>query len=208
VPAQLLSQAEKIAAEVADNTVIGAPSDKNTEVGPLRNKPFWDKVQDFIKTGIEEGATLIAGGLGRPEGFDSGYYVKATVFSNVNNEMTIAQEEAFGPVLTIIPYKDEADAIRIANESKYGLSSYIASKNSSSAERVAKQLDVGMVHLNGGTIDLGLPFGGYKLSGMGRKLGKQGLSEYLEIKSIYRTKFGFMQKLGLAWYLLAPLILL
>ena len=110
-------------------------------------------------------------------------------------------------MLTIIPYQNEVDAIRIANESKYGLSSYIAGDNNS-AERVAKQLNVGMTHINGGTFDLGIPFGSYKLSGMGRKHGKQGLSEYLEAKSVYRTKFELIQKLGFAWYLLAPLALL
>ena len=165
-----------------------------------------DKVQNFIKTGIEEGATLIAGGLGRPKGLDSGYYARTTVFSSVDNNMTIAQEEVFSPVLTIIPYQNEVDAIRIANESKYGLSSYIAGDNNN-AERVAKQLNVGMAHINGGTLDLG-PFGSYKLSSMGRKLGKQGLSEYLEAKSVYRTKFGLIQKLGCAWYLFTPLVFL
>ena len=165
-----------------------------------------DKVQHFIKTGIEESATLIAGGLGRPKGLDSAYYARATFFSNVHNNMTIAQEEVFSPVLAIIPYQNEVDAIRIENESKYGLSSYIAGDNNN-AERVAKQLNVGMAHINGGTLDLG-PFGSYKLSSMGRKLGKQGLSEYLEAKSVYRTKFGLIQKLGCAWYLFTPLVFL
>ena len=206
MPAHLLSQANEVTAKVANNAVIGTSSNEKTAIGPLA-KPLWIKYKTSLKQVLRRAPRLLLEGLAVSKGLDSGYYARTTVFSSVDNNMTIAQEEVFSPVLTIIPYQNEVDAIRIANESKYGFSSYIAGDNNS-AERVAKQLNVGMTHINGGTFDLGIPFGSYKLSGMGRKHGKQGLSEYLEAKSVYRTKFELIQKLGFAWYLLAPLALL
>jgi aldehyde dehydrogenase (NAD+) len=145
----------------------------------------WKKVQDLIQKGIDEGATLVAGGIGRPAGLDKGWYVKPTVFAGVRNEMTIAREEIFGPVLSIIPYDDEDDAVRIANDTPYGLSGYVTSSDLERARRIAARLRTGMVHINGAPLDALAPFGGYKYSGNGREWGARGLDEFLEVKSIY-----------------------
>ena len=144
----------------------------------------YDRIQDLIGKGIDEGAQLVAGGLGKPEGFNVGYYVRPTVFANVNNDMTIAREEVFGPVLSILPYKDEDDAVAIANDTDYGLSGYVSSGDPERARRVASQLRTGQVHLNGAGVDFGAPFGGYKQSGNGREWGVHGLEEFLEVKAV------------------------
>jgi aldehyde dehydrogenase (NAD+) len=143
----------------------------------------FDKIQDLIQSGIDEGAELVIGGTGRPDGLETGYYVKPTVFSNVSNEMTISREEIFGPVLCILPYDDDDDAVRIANDTEYGLSGYVTGEPAH-AQSVARQLRTGMVHLNGAAGDFNAPFGGYKKSGNGREWGIEGFEEFLETKSI------------------------
>ena len=154
-------------------------------MGPVVSEVQWNKIQDLIQKGIDEGATLVAGGPGRPEGLDKGYYVQPTVFANVNNDMTIAREEIFGPVLSILPYEDEEEAIRIANDTPYGLSGYVSSTNLERARRVASRLETGMVHINNASLDALAPFGGYKQSGNGREWGPHGIEEFLAVKSVY-----------------------
>ncbi len=185
VPRDKIDEAAEIAKARAESTVVGDPKADGTQVGPLVSEQHWNKVQGLIQAGLDEGATLVTGGTGRPEGLSKGYYVKPTVFSNVNNEMTIAREEIFGPVLSIIPYDDDDDAIRIANETPYGLSGYVSSSNSERARRVASRLRTGMVHINGAPLDSMAPFGGFKQSGNGREWGPHGIDEYLEVKSVY-----------------------
>jgi aldehyde dehydrogenase (NAD+) len=185
VPKDRLEEAAAIAATVAESTIVGDPRDENTKIGPVVSQLQWDKIQGLIQKGIDEGATLIAGGPGRPDGLQKGYYVKPTVFSNVNNQMTIAREEIFGPVLSIIPYEDEDDAVRIANDTPYGLSGYVNSADLDRARAVAARLRTGMVHINNASLDAMAPFGGYKHSGNGREWGVHGLEEFLEVKSVY-----------------------
>ena len=185
VPKDRMEEAAAIAAAKAESTIAGDPQEKTTNIGPVISQLQWDKIQGLIQKGIDEGATLVAGGVGRPEGLETGYYVKPTVFSGVNNEMTIAQEEVFGPVLSIIPYEDEDDAVRIANDTPYGLSGYVTSANLDRARSVAARLRTGMVHINGASLDAMAPFGGYKHSGNGREWGEHGLEEFLEVKSVY-----------------------
>jgi len=185
VPKDRVDEAAALAASVAAATVVGDPRNETTEVGPLVSEQQWNKVQGLIQKGIDEGATLAAGGTGRPEGLDRGYFARPTVFANVSNDMTIAQEEIFGPVLSIIPYEDEDDAVRIANDTPYGLSGYVSSSNIDRARRVAARLRTGMVHINGAYLDSAAPFGGYKQSGNGREWGAHGMDEFLEVKSIY-----------------------
>jgi aldehyde dehydrogenase (NAD+) len=154
-------------------------------MGPVVSETQWNKIQGLIKKAIDEGATLVAGGPGRPQGLDKGYYVRPTVFSDVSNDMTIAREEVFGPVLAIIPYDNDDDAIRIANDTPYGLSGYVSSTNIEHARAVAAKLQTGMVHINNAALDAQAPFGGYKQSGNGREWGSHGISEFLEVKSVY-----------------------
>jgi aldehyde dehydrogenase (NAD+) len=184
VPKDRMDEAAAIAAAVANSTVVGDPRGEGVEVGPLVSELQWNKVQGLIQAGIDEGATLAAGGVGRPDGLDKGYYAKPTVFADVNNQMTIAREEIFGPVVSIIPYEDEEDAIRIANDTPYGLASYVSSTDMQHARKVASRLRAGMVHINNANLDAGAPFGGYKQSGNGREWGSHGLEEFLEVKSI------------------------
>jgi aldehyde dehydrogenase (NAD+) len=185
VPKDRVDEAAALAAAVAAATVVGDPRDENTEVGPLVSAQQWDKVQRLIQKGIDEGAKLAAGGTGRPDGLDKGYFVKPTVFANVSNDMSIAREEIFGPVLSIIPYEDEDDAVCIANDTPYGLSGYVSSSNLDRARKVAARMRTGMVHINGAYLDSSAPFGGYKQSGNGREWGAHGMDEFLEVKSIY-----------------------
>ena len=185
VPRAKMSEAAEIAKSRADSTVVGDPKADGTQLGPLVSEQQWHKVQTLIQAGLDEGATLIAGGTGRPEGLGKGYYVKPTVFSNVSNDMTIAREEIFGPVLSIIPYDDDDEAIRIANETPYGLSGYVSSSDIERARRVASRLRTGMVHINGAPLDSMAPFGGFKQSGNGREWGPHGIDEFLEVKSVY-----------------------
>ncbi len=185
VPKDKMDQAAAIASKVAAETVVGNPREKGTRVGPVVSELQWNKIQDLIQKGIDEGATLAAGGTGRPDGLEKGYYVKPTVFANVSNDMTIAREEIFGPVLSIIPYENEDEAIRIANDTPYGLSGYVSSSNLERARSVASRLRTGMVHINGADLNAMAPFGGYKQSGNGREWGAHGMDEYLEVKSVY-----------------------
>jgi aldehyde dehydrogenase (NAD+) len=185
VPRSKMADAITAAVQAANATTAGDPFTKGIHIGPLISKTQFEKVQRLISRGIEEGATLVAGGLGRPEGLTKGYFVKPTVFADVRNDMTIAREEIFGPVLCIIPYEDEDDAVRIANDSPYGLSSFVTSGNMVRAHRVAKRIRAGNVHINGARVDFGGCFGGYKQSGNGREWGEAGLEEFLELKAIF-----------------------
>jgi aldehyde dehydrogenase (NAD+) len=185
VPRGRMNEAASIAAEVANTIRVGDPRGEGIEVGPLVSGQQWQTVQDLIQKGIDEGATLAAGGTGRPEGLARGYYARPTVFSNVSNSMTIAREEIFGPVLSIMPYDDEDDAVEIANDTPYGLSGYVSSGSLECARGIAARLHTGMVHINGAHLDSMAPFGGYKQSGNGREWGTHGIDEFLEVKSIY-----------------------
>jgi aldehyde dehydrogenase (NAD+) len=185
VPQSKMAVAASIAKQAAEATKSGDPFTDGTSIGPLASKAQFEKVQRMISKGIEEGAQLIAGGLGRPEGMTKGYYVKPTVFANVQNDMAIAREEIFGPVLCIVAYEDEDDAVRIANDTPYGLSGYVASRDIEHARRVAKRIRSGNVHINGARLDLGGCFGGFKQSGNGREWGEAGLEEFLELKAIF-----------------------
>ena len=185
VPRAKMAEVIAAARQASETTKVGDPLAEDTGVGPLASKAQFDKVQRLINKGIEEGAKLIAGGPGRPEGISKGYFVKPTVFADVSNDMTIAREEIFGPVLCIIPYEDEDDAVRIANDTPYGLSGFVTSGNKERAVRVAKRLRSGNVHINGARIDFGGCFGGYKQSGNGREWGEAGLEEFLELKAIF-----------------------
>jgi aldehyde dehydrogenase (NAD+) len=184
VPLQRMAEATAIAKAVADKTKVGDPKNADTNLGPVVNRVQWDKIQALIKKGIDEGAKLAVGGLGLPDGLNKGYYVRPTVFSHVTNDMVIAREEIFGPVLSIIGYKDEDDAIRIANDTPYGLAGYVSSANSERARHVARRLRAGNINLNGAPNERGAPFGGYKHSGNGREWGRFGLEEYLEVKAV------------------------
>jgi aldehyde dehydrogenase (NAD+) len=184
VPRSKMPRAAAAAKQAAEATKAGDPFTKGTNIGPLASAGQFEKVQRLIHKGIDEGAELVAGGLGRPEGISKGYFVKPTVFSCVRNDMTIAREEIFGPVLSIIPYEDEDDAIRIANDTSYGLSGYVTSGRIEHARRVAKRIRTGNVHINGARLDFSGCFGGYKKSGNGREWGEAGLQEFLELKAI------------------------
>jgi aldehyde dehydrogenase (NAD+) len=185
IPRSKMAEAVAVAKRAAEATKVGDPFAKETQVGPLASKAQFDKVQQMIAQGIEEGATLMSGGLGRPECVKQGYFVKPTVFANVRNDMTIAREEIFGPVLVMIPYEDEAHAVRIANDSPYGLSGFVTSGDVERARRVAKRIRAGNVHINGARIDFGGCFGGYKQSGNGREWSEAGLQEFLELKAVF-----------------------
>ena len=185
VPRARMAEAASAARQTADSIRAGDPLLDMTGVGPLSSKAQFEKVQRMIREGMEEGAELIAGGPSRPEGLAKGYFVKPTVFTNVRNDMSIAREEIFGPVLCIIPYENEDDAIRMANDTPYGLSGYVNSGDPEHARRVAKRIRSGNVHVNGARVDFAGCFGGYKQSGNGREWGKAGLEEFLELKSIF-----------------------
>ncbi|MBQ1500599.1 MAG: aldehyde dehydrogenase family protein [Sphingomonas sp.] len=183
VPRGMQEQVAAAAAEVMKATHTGDPAEEGRHIGPLVNKTQWEKVQGLIARGMEEGAKLEAGGPGRPDGVETGYFVRPTLFSGVRNDMTIAREEIFGPVVTIIPYEDEEDAVRIANDTDYGLSAVVFG-DAAAVKRVAPRLRAGMVYVNGGQPDPNLPFGGYKQSGNGREHGKFGLAEFMEVKAM------------------------
>jgi aldehyde dehydrogenase (NAD+) len=182
VPRDKLEQAEEIAAKAAATFKIGDPFAADTRLGPLVSKAQQERVQGYIQKGIDEGAKLVMGGSDNPN--EKGYFIPPTIFSNVSTDMTIAQEEIFGPVLSIIPYDDEEDAIRIANDTVYGLAGGVWSADPERAKRVARRLRTGQVEVNGGNFNLMAPFGGYKQSGRGREYGKYGIEEFLEVKSM------------------------
>jgi len=184
VERSVYDQAVTIAAETAAATKVGSPADEGGHIGPLVSETQFNKVQGLIDTAIGEGARLVAGGPGRPEGFNRGYFVRPTVFADVTNDMTIAREEVFGPVLSIIAFDGEEEAIRIANDTPYGLAAYVQTGSPERAKRVARQLRSGMVLINGAGRASGSPFGGYKQSGNGREGGKWGLEDFLEVKAV------------------------
>ena len=184
IPRHLHDEVVALAKASAEGTVVGDPQTDGVKVGPLVSKVQYDRVQGYIQKGIEERATLVAGGLGSPAGLEKGYFVKPTIFANVRNDMAIAQEEIFGPVLVIIPYENEDNAIRIANDSQYGLSGFVASGDQERARAMAKRMRTGQVRLNGARHDFAAPFGGYKCSGNGREFGIFGIEEFLEAKSV------------------------
>jgi aldehyde dehydrogenase (NAD+) len=185
VPRSKMAEAVKAAQRAADATNVGDPFIEGTHLGPLVSKVQFEKVQCLICKGIEEGATLVSGGPGRPDGLVKGYFVKPTVFADVRNDMAIAREEIFGPVLCIIPYESEDDAVQIANDTPYGLSGFVTSGDTERARRVAKRIRAGNVHINSARIDFGGCFGGYKQSGNGREWGEAGLEEFLELKAVF-----------------------
>jgi aldehyde dehydrogenase (NAD+) len=184
VPEKLYGEAVQLAKRIAAEPVVGDPQSTRTTIGPVANKNQFEKIQRLLQRGIEEGAQVVVGGPGRPEGISRGYFVRPTIFANVNNNMTIAREEIFGPVLVMIPYRTEEEAVRIANDTVYGLSGYVYSGDLQHARRVARRLRTGMVHLNGASTDVNAPFGGYKQSGNGREWGRAGLEEFLEVKAM------------------------
>lgn len=177
-------EAVAIAARTAGELQVGDPQDPDTFMGPVAGRKQYETVLGYIQAGLEEGARLVAGGPERPERLERGYYVKPTVFADVNNGMRIAREEIFGPVLSIIPFEDEDEAVAIANDSEYGLSGYVSSKDVERVRRVARRMRTGMVHLNGASTDMNAPFGGYKKSGNGREWGCFGLEDFLEVKAV------------------------
>ncbi|MCC5985839.1 MAG: aldehyde dehydrogenase family protein [Rhodobacteraceae bacterium] len=177
-------RAVEIAAETAERTAVGPASESGRHIGPLVSAAQFDKVQDLIQKGIDEGARLVAGGLGRPEGFNRGYFVRPTVFADVSNDMTIAREEIFGPVLSIIPFEGEDEALRIANDTPYGLTNYVQSGDGARRNRMARRLRAGMVEMNGKSRGAGSPFGGMKQSGNGREGGVWGIEDFLEVKAV------------------------
>jgi len=184
VQRSIYDEALKVAIEVGEKVEVGNPSVEGRHIGPLVSDVHFNKVQGLIQKGIDEGARLVLGGTGKPTGFNQGYFVRPTIFADVDNDMTIAREEIFGPVLAIIPFEDEEEAIKIANDTPYGLSAYIQSENPERARRVAKRLRAGMVLINGAMRPGGSPFGGYKQSGNGREGGTWGLEDFLEVKAI------------------------
>jgi aldehyde dehydrogenase (NAD+) len=189
VPKSKLKEIVALAKEAAEGWTVGDPTGE-AKMGPVANAGQWNKVQAMIKKGIEEGATVVTGGLGKPDGLKDGFYIKPTIFSGVKNSMTIAQEEIFGPVLVVIAYDDEKDAIKIANDSPYGLGGYVQGTDLDRARKVASKLRAGYININNADMDMTAPFGGYKRSGNGREFGDHAFDEFLELKSIlgYRPK--------------------
>jgi aldehyde dehydrogenase (NAD+) len=184
VPAGKMAAVEAIAKRIAESVVVGDPASEATTLGPLVSKVQFDRVEGFIAKGITEGAKVITGGAGRPDGLTKGYFVKPTIFSNVRNDMTIAREEIFGPVLCILPYESEEEAVQIANDTPYGLAAYVWSQDNVRARRVGNRIRAGQVALNGASGDMQTPFGGFKMSGNGREWGEFGLRDFLEVKAM------------------------
>jgi len=185
LPSSLYDAAVNIAVQTCEGLTVGAPESEDVFMGPLANKSQYERVLKMINVGVDEGAQLLCGGVEKPSSLKSGYYVKPTLFGNVTNDMRIAREEVFGPVVAFMKYENTQEAIEIANDSEYGLSGAVWSANHGSACDVASQLRTGMVHINGADLDSAAPFGGYKKSGNGREWGEYGLEEFLEVKSVY-----------------------
>lgn len=183
VPHSQMEAATAIAKASMEAVTVGDPTSDGTTIGPVVSEVQWNKIQDLIQSGIDEGAELVCGGLGRPDGMTVGYYVKPTLFTNVTNDMRIAQEEIFGPVLVLIGYEDDAEAISIANDTIYGLAGYISGSHDRAVE-IARKIRTGNMHVNGSGPDFNAPFGGYKQSGNGREWGSHGLEEFMEVKAI------------------------
>ncbi len=184
VPANKLAEVEAIAKRITSGVMVGDPASEKTTVGPVVSKVQFDRVEGYIEKGIAEGARLLVGGAGRPEGLEKGYFVKPTIFSGVRNDMTIAREEIFGPVLCILPYETEEQAVQIANDTPYGLAAYVWSQDNARARRVGSRIRAGQVALNGASGDMKTPFGGFKMSGNGREYGEFGLRDFLEVKAV------------------------
>ena len=184
VPKAKLEQAEEIARRVTESVVVGDPAADGTTMGPVVSEVQFNKIQGLIEQGVAEGAKVVVGGPGRPEGIDKGYFIRPTVFSGVNNDMTVAREEIFGPVLVMIPYETEEEAIRVANDTPYGLAGYVQSEDISHARAVASRIRAGNVHINGASGGFNVPFGGFKQSGNGREWGAHGFTDFLEIKAV------------------------
>lgn len=184
IPSSKEEEFIKAVEEVIANIEVGSPENENSKLGPLISEQQFDRVQSYIQKGIEEGATLTAGGLGKPNGLETGYYVKPTVFTNVRNNMTIAQEEIFGPVMSVLTYDTLDEAVEIANDTIYGLAGYVLGNNEEKLKKVASSIRAGRIAVNNGSNDYSAPFGGYKQSGIGREWGDYGIEEYLEVKSI------------------------
>ena len=184
VPAARMAEVEALARKTAEAVVVGDPASEKTAVGPLVSKIQFERVQGYIAKGISEGAHLVTGGEGRPAGLEKGYFVRPTVFSNVRNDMEIAREEIFGPVVAILPYRDEEEAVRIANDTPYGLQAYVWSGDLAHANRIARRIRAGRVTINGASGDMSMPFGGFKRSGNGREWGEYGLRDFLEVKAM------------------------
>ena len=184
VPSVCYEEAVEIAKRAAGSVKVAKSQDHGNHIGPLVSRTHFDKVQNLIRKGVDEGARLVAGGPGKPSGLEAGYFVRPTVFADVNNQMTIAREEIFGPVLVLIPYSSEEEAINIANDTSYGLAAYVQTNNSSRIERVTRRLRAGMVRVNGAPHIYSSPFGGYKQSGNGREWGEFGFEDFLETKAI------------------------
>jgi len=184
VPAARIAEAAALAKKTAEAVSVGDPASEETAVGPVVSKIQFERVQSYIAKGISEGANLVTGGEGRPPGLDKGYFVRPTVFSNVSNDMAIAREEIFGPVLAILPYRNEEEAVRIANDTPYGLQAYVWSGDLAHANRIGRRIRAGRVTINGASGDMNIPFGGFKRSGNGREWGEFGLRDFLEIKAV------------------------
>ena len=184
VPANRLAEVEALAKKVAESTIVGDPTSEKTAVGPVVSKIQFDRVESYISKGIAEGARLVAGGEGRPDGLQKGYFVRPTIFSGVKNDMLIAREEIFGPVMAILPYGDEEEAVKIANDTPYGLQAYIWSGDIARANRIGRRIRAGRVTINGAQGDMNIPFGGFKKSGNGREWGEYGLRDFLELKAV------------------------
>ena len=184
VPRARLAEAEAIAQRVAEAVVVGDPANADTKMGPVVSEAQYDKIQGLIQAGIDAGAKLLTGGTGKPEGLEAGYFVRPTVFSEVDNQMRIAREEIFGPVLAMLPYDTEDEAIAMANDTPYGLAGYVQSDDIEHARRVARRIRAGNIQLNGAPAGFDVPFGGYKQSGNGREWGAHGFTDFLETKAV------------------------
>jgi aldehyde dehydrogenase (NAD+) len=187
VPRSRLDEVKRGIRDAMPMFTVGDPADPNTAIGPMVSQKQYERVQSYIRKGIEEGAEVLAGGEGHPAGLEAGYFMKPTVFVNVSNDMTIAQEEIFGPVLSVIAYDTEDDAVRIANDSKYGLHAAVLGTDLQRAHRVASQIRAGRVVINGMTDDPQAPWGGFKFSGVGREYGRYGIEAFLETRAILES---------------------